>query len=270
MNCPLVSIIMPNYNCQDYIADAINSVLKQTYSNWELIIIDDFSTDDSFSIISKFAEDEKRIHLIKLKQNFGGPAKPRNIGMAEACGEYIAFLDSDDIWNSDKLSIQISYMEKNKINFTSSDYIGISSKGVDINKFYPYKTIINKISNKQKISSLIKLNFIYTSSVIIKKDLLHNFNENINLFQPAEDYLLWLELFNKENINYSFIQKKLFKYRILETSISERHLQLKTIGQWLYCIMTFIQINRRYDLIKNIFLPFTAKLIYYYISRLKK
>jgi len=97
-----ISIIMPNYNSQPFIKESMESVIAQTYKNWELIVVDDVSTDASYEIVEEYREKDKRIQLIKLDNNVG-PAIARNKGIKEAMGRYIAFLDSDDLWHPDKL-----------------------------------------------------------------------------------------------------------------------------------------------------------------------
>ena len=105
----LVSIIMPAYNCVDYIAESIRSVQNQSYRNWELIVADDNSTDGTVDTVRSMAADDNRIHLLETDINLG-PAAARNRAINAAQGDYIAFLDSDDIWYPDKLSRQISFM----------------------------------------------------------------------------------------------------------------------------------------------------------------
>ena len=105
-----VSIIMPTYNCEKYIGKAIDSVIQQTYTDWELYIIDDCSTDQTISIVEKYKQDYPNIYFIKLNTN-SGPDVARTTGIKCAKGKYIAFLDSDDLWKPDKLKKQIRFME---------------------------------------------------------------------------------------------------------------------------------------------------------------
>jgi len=112
----LVSIITPTYNSEKYISEAIQSVQKQTYRNWEMIIVDDCSSDNTIAIVEQFMEDDHRIHLLKLNKN-SGPGVARNTAITEAKGKYIAFLDSDDLWKPEKLSKQIEFMKASKIPF---------------------------------------------------------------------------------------------------------------------------------------------------------
>ena len=108
-----ISVILPVYNSEDYLAETIESVLNQTMNDFEFIIVDHAITDGSKVIINKYAETDHRISVINLGFNKGGPAYPRNEGIKSAQGEYIAFIDSDDIWDKKKLSKQIDFMIKN-------------------------------------------------------------------------------------------------------------------------------------------------------------
>lgn len=115
----LVSIVMPSYNTGQYISDSIRSVQAQTYDNWELIIVDDCSTDNSIDVIQSFHE--HRIKLLHNEKN-SGAAISRNYALREAKGKWIAFLDSDDTWHPDKLEKQIKFMKENDYAFTFTDY----------------------------------------------------------------------------------------------------------------------------------------------------
>ena len=108
---PLVSIITPLYNASNYISDTISSIQKQSYSNWEHLIVDDCSTDNSVKLVESLASNDTRIKLFKISKN-NGAAFCRNYATNQAKGDYIAFLDSDDLWHSEKLERQISFMIK--------------------------------------------------------------------------------------------------------------------------------------------------------------
>ena len=117
----LISIVMPVYNCEKFLNETIVSVLKQTYDNWELLLIDDASTDRSAEIIYKYLNNEKRIVYVKLQENKGA-AYARNKGIEYSKGQYIAFLDSDDLWLPEKLERQYCFMKKNHILFSCCYY----------------------------------------------------------------------------------------------------------------------------------------------------
>lgn len=127
----LVSIITPSYNSEKYISNTIESVITQTYQNWEMIIVDDCSTDSSCDIAEKYTQKDSRIKLIKLNKN-SGPAKARNRAIKEAKGRYISFLDSDDIWYHRKLEKQVYFMKENDLAVTCSSYYIVDAKGKKI------------------------------------------------------------------------------------------------------------------------------------------
>ena len=123
----MVSIIMPTYNCADYIIEAINSVKGQTYKNWELLIVDDCSADNTKDIVSKMQADDERIHYFR-NDGRRGAAESRNKALREAKGHWIAFLDSDDLWLPEKLERQIRFMTDNNYHFSYHKYSCINEK----------------------------------------------------------------------------------------------------------------------------------------------
>lgn len=145
----LVSIIMPSYNSEKYVLDSINSVKNQTYQNWELLIIDDCSKDNSVAIIREAMKQDERIKLFENQKNEGA-ALTRNKGIMESKGRFICFLDSDDLWNKDKLINQIEFMKKRKCSFSYTNYEFTDSSGIPNNK------IVNvpiKINYKQALKN---------------------------------------------------------------------------------------------------------------------
>ena len=130
----LVSIIMPNYNSEKYIEATINSVLAQTYHNWELLFVDDCSSDASLELVKAFQDE--RIRIFSMKKN-GGAALARNKAIEEAKGRWIAFLDSDDLWIPEKLEKQITYMQNNGVSFSYTDYEVIDENNTIISTFKP-------------------------------------------------------------------------------------------------------------------------------------
>jgi len=224
-NMSLVSIIMPNYNGQDYIADTIESIINQTYRNFELIIIDDCSTDDSINIIKRFQKKDSRIKLFQLNQNSGRPAIPRNYGIKYANGDYIAFIDSDDIWHKQKLEIQLSIMKKNGVSFSCTSLKNFKNIK-DIEKIY-LKKFNEKISIEYlSFNKLLKKNTIPNSSVIIKKNILKNvkFIEDMR-YKAIEDYHLWLKI-SEKGIKILKINNTLLFYRLSQNSISKSKLSM--------------------------------------------
>lgn len=148
MNSTLVSIITPCHNSAKFIRDCIESVIAQSYQNWEMLITDDGSTDNSKSIIMQYARKDKRIKLYELAVSSGSPAAPRNVSIMNAKGDWIAFLDSDDIWLPDKLSDQLEFAQKNNHSIVYSYYEKMSGTGlrrgriVKTDSYYDYEKII--------------------------------------------------------------------------------------------------------------------------------
>ena len=130
---PLVSIITPTYNSEKFINETIGSVLKQTYKNWELILIDDASTDDTLRIIKSYIKNNFNISLICNSSNQGAGVS-RNKGILEAKGDFIAFLDADDTWKPNKLKTQIKFMIENNVDVCYSSYDLIDEDGIKLNK----------------------------------------------------------------------------------------------------------------------------------------
>lgn len=247
-NIPLISVITPIFNGKKYILETIQSILNQTYKNWEMIIVDNKSTDNTIEIV-KSIEDE-RIKIIQLEHNSGGPARPRNIGIENAKGEYIAFLDADDILAPNKLEVQLNFMLRNNLNFCSTSAKYICEKSTSIKKVNKLKNIIRKFRT-YNLENLIKYKFIYTSSVLIKKEILIKFNEEKDCVS-VEDYYLWLQLLNNINTKYGFLHKELLFYRIVSNSVSDRSIVGKQEAKSLFYSLKFIIENNRYDLIRYI------------------
>ena len=267
---PLVTVITPIFNAQNFIGETIESVLGQTYQNWEMIIIDDCSTDNSRDIVKEYETKDSRIKLIELKKNFGGPARPRNIGLDISNGDYLAFLDADDVWLENKLQVQINEMLINNLDFTSTDSKFIDDNSIDtiINK---YKIVIffKKIKRKATLSDVIKGNFIRTSSAVISKNFISKFDENKD-FIGVEDIYLWMKILNDKNIRYKYITEKLIKYRISSTSLSERGANEKQALKANLCILKFILDNQKFDYIKYFYIRIIKLAFIYFIKKIIK
>ena len=182
----LVSIIMPSYNTAEYISDSIKSIQAQTYENWELIIVDDCSTDNSMEVIRSF--NEPRIKLLQNEKN-SGAAISRNYALREAKGKWIAFLDSDDTWIPEKLEKQIKYMEENNYAFTFTDY-RICLNG----QWMPYINTGPNVVNRRRM-----YDYCYFSTITVMYD-----REKIGLIQIADlrknnDYAMWLQAIEKSD-----------------------------------------------------------------------
>jgi len=264
-NSPLVSIVIPLFNAKDYIAETIESVLKQSYKNIELIVVDDCSTDGSYELVEDFSKRDSRVKLIRLEQNFGGPAKPRNIGVKNSKGDYIAFLDADDIWEEEKLEVQIGLMEQEGYNFTSTNILNVDENLKDIDKRYSISNFLRRISKKRGVCDLIKNSFIATSSVVVKRDIIEKFSEDRD-FISVEDLCLWIRLLDKKETKYSYIPQKLVKYRVLSKSISDRSKIYKQETRANLCIIQYIFKRDRYEYI-GCYYRFTLKLYILYILK---
>ena len=180
---PLVSVIMPAYNAEKYIAEAIQSVISQTYTNWELFVLDDCSTDSTAEIAESFANADSRIHLIRNPQNIG-VARTRNRGFDLANGEWIALLDSDDVWHSDKLEQQLAIAKETGAEILYSSYALFSDeKSEKLEYNVPLET---------NYSDMLKENVIGCSTALLNKAALENFHFRTDVYH--EDYALWLEL----------------------------------------------------------------------------
>ncbi len=242
----LVSIIMPNYNGGEYISMAIESVISQTYPIWELIIIDDNSKDHSINIINEYIGKEKRIKLIKLSEN-NGAAIARNIGIEEAIGNYIAFLDSDDVWLNNKLEKQIIFMKNNDLAVTYSSYYIMDENG----KVKGLRCVKKKISYED----LLKTNWIGNLTGIYDVQKIGKiYMENVR----HEDYTLWLKIFKKVKKSYG-LKEPLAKYRVKSKSYSSN--KIKAI-KWMWNIYRNIE---KINLLRSIY--YLIHYIYYGIRK---
>ena len=218
---PLVSVIIPMYNAALFIEETVQSVINQDYDHWELLIVDDCSTDRSNFIVRNLCAIEPRIKLIESKLNFGGPAKPRNIGMKHASGEYIAFLDADDVWLPSKLSTQVKFMEDFKeIDICHSLAFAINADG-DIIGTHRNQRIYKSIKSFTPLRHLIFYTcYININTVLMRSSKEVRFDEDKFLI-AVEDWKFWIDnlLLGK---TITLINSKLIKYRVLNDSISKR------------------------------------------------
>lgn len=203
----LVSIITPSYNSKKFIKETIHSVLSQTYKNWEMIIVDDNSNDNSVEFISNIISNEPRIKFVKLNQNCGA-ANARNKALELAQGKYIAFLDSDDLWYPEKLETQLNFMKQNNYAFTFSSYIPITE---DEKKMY---NVIN-VPKKLNYQNYCKNTIIGCLTVIIDKNKVGDFR--MPDIKSSHDMALWL-LIIKRGFSAYGLNKVLAEYRVVSTS----------------------------------------------------
>lgn len=205
----LVSIITPTYNCAPFIAETIESVIAQTYTNWEMIILDDCSKDDTKSIVESYAQKDSRIHYFLLEQN-SGAAVARTKAMELAKGSYMAFLDSDDIWLPDKLMRQIAWMEENSYAFSCTDYEQIDENGIPLGK--TIKTIKKTDYNRLLLDCPVG-----NSSVVYDVEKMGKFK--VPNIRKRNDDALWLQMLKKEKYIWG-LNEVLMQYRIRQNSIS--------------------------------------------------
>jgi len=254
---PLVSIIIPVFNAEKYLAETIRSVQEQTYNNWELLIIDNCSDDNTLQIISSYAS--SKIRVFRTECNSGGPALPRNIGIKNANGEYLAFLDADDLWNKTKLEIQLFYLKKE--NFVCSLATRIDDEGNVIKQG-------ERIDNKHyQFCDLVKRNRIINSSVMISRDkfLPVLFDEDA-LLTGIEDYHAYLTYaLNKGSV--FLIGEPLIKYRVLTSSLGEGISGKKRLAKSSYCLTKVVLSNGAYD---YYIYGMIRRLLSYFKSLLKK
>ena len=214
MNEPLVSIITPVYNAERFLSDTIKSVQNQTYKNWEILLIDDCSKDNSAQIIKEFQKYDNRIKYIKLKKNSGASVS-RNEGIRNAKGRFIAFVDSDDIWKPEKLEIQIKYMLKENLGFTFTSYRYMKENGELTNK-------IAKAPSKINYNGLLKNTIIGCSTVVIDREIVDYFEKP--LVRRGQDTATWLQILRKEKYAYG-IEQDLVNYRLVGESLSSNKIK---------------------------------------------
>lgn len=183
----LVSIITPCYNNAEVISDTIKSVLNQTYKIWELLIVDDCSSDESKKIIEYYCSLDNRIRYFRTDNQSGSPSLPRNIGIEHANGEIIAFLDSDDCWMPNKLERQLKFLDEKKLQFIFSDYEKMTVDGIRNNRFI-------HMPEKCGFWDILETCSIPCLTVMMKKDIIGDTRfKNI----PKEDYDFWMEILKR-------------------------------------------------------------------------
>lgn len=219
----LISVVIPYYRKRNYFQKTLNSVLRQTYKNIEIIIVYDDPLSDDLKYIMKIIKKDHRILLIKNHQNLGA-GKSRNLGIKYARGFYIAFIDADDLWSKNKLKNQINFMEKNHLQFSFTSYKIINEKGLVIK--------IKKAPKLISYSQLLNNCNIGLSTVILEKKLISK-NCSFPELKTKEDYVLWLKLAKKIKYLCGF-NEFLTKWRKLENSLSSNFFQKIVDGFRVY------------------------------------
>ena len=233
----LVSIITPCYNAEKFIAECIASVQKQTYSNWEMLIVDDCSTDHSVEFIETFQKNDKRIKLIQLEVN-SGAAISRNKAIEQAKGNYMAFLDADDMWMPSKLELQILFMQKNEYAFTYTSYEEIDETG----HFLKLKPIIKPQLNYRDLWAANRIGCL--TAVYDVKQLGKIYMPNI---RKRQDYALWLTILKRPHICCFGLNEVLSQKRVIKSSISSNKLEM------LYWNYMMFRKTQHYGVIKSLY-----------------
>lgn len=216
----LVSIITPTHNSAHFLKEAINSVIEQTYWNWELWVIDDNSSDSTPDLMSEFIKNDKRINYLRIKKHIGS-ARTRNLGIRFANGRFIAFLDSDDMWLSHKLEKQIQFIYDKKAILSYTAYKKINEEG---------KIISNAIS----IPEMVTYQDLLYSCVIGCLTAIYDRKRLGKIYMPdikrGQDYALWLKILKKGYVAYG-LNEALALYRVRRASLSSNKL-VKAKYQW--------------------------------------
>lgn len=220
MNKPKISIITPCYNAELTISQTILSIINQTFTEWEMIVVDDGSSDRSVNLIKEFTINESRIRYMKTNLPSGSPSLPRNIGIENATGKYIAFLDADDVWMPDKLQKEIDFLERNGYDLIYSYYEKMDWEGKRANR-------IIKTREKTTYEDLLKSNSIPCLTSIIRKDIIGS-----TRFKqiPQEDFCFWLDILKKGYTAYNLCEVTAL-YREAKTSRSANKLDMFK-GYW--------------------------------------
>ena len=216
----LVSVITPSYNSASFIEDSINSVIQQTYDNWELIIVDDASTDHSRDIINRMAKKDKRILPIFFSNN-SGSATARNTAINNSKGRFIAFLDADDMWRKEKLEKQIAFMRENDFAFSFTSYQPISE---DRKKLY--REI--KVPKVIDYDGLLKNTIIGCLTVVIDTKKVNDIK--MPNLRTSQDLALWLSILKRGTQAYG-IEENLAFYRVVKQSSTSNKLKVM-LGVW--------------------------------------
>ena len=213
----LVSIIVPVYNANKYVEDTVKSVVNQSYEKWELLLVDDGSTDGSSETIKRL-ENEDATHRIKvlLPNEHGTAAKARNYGLQHANGRYIAFLDADDLWEKDKLEKELAFMQEKKAGFVFTGYEFSDANGVGLGK-------IVKVPGTLNYRQALKNTTIFSSTVLLDTQVV----DKKLIYMPeikSEDTATWYRILRNGYIAYG-LNENLVKYRRVANSLSSNKLE---------------------------------------------
>ncbi len=233
----LVSIIMPYFQKRKFLEESINSILKQTYQNFEILLIDDEVSEESLNYLEEINKYDARIHLIKNEYNMG-VAESRNKGISISKGQYIAFCDCDDLWKNNKLELQLKFMKKLDLDFSHTSY-----EIVDENKKILGCRKAEKDTNFKK---LINSCDIGLSTVIVNRTVFDNSEHRFVNIKTKEDYVLWLIL-AKNGVKILGINDTLTSWRKTKNSLSSSIFQKLQDGYKVY------RIYLKYSRLKSLF-----------------
>jgi glycosyltransferase involved in cell wall biosynthesis len=246
----LVSIITPTYNSEKFIEQTISSIINQSFKDWELIVIDDASSDGTINIVNDFIKKYHNIKLLQHKKNEGA-AIARNNGVEVATGDFIAFLDTDDIWKPDKLERQIAFMLEHTIDVCFCSYDLISENGTHLNKTV---LALPELSYKK----FLKCNYIGNLTGIYNaKNLGKVYAPNL---RKRQDWLVWLEAVKRSEKPAFGIKESLAIYRVREHSISSNKLNLVKYNYLVY------RKGLGFSIIKSIFSMMTFFIEYFLVK----
>ena len=236
----LISIILPYYKKKDFISLTVDSILKQTYKNFEIIIVNDEQSAESKNILENIKKKDKRILIINNKINLGA-GHSRNEAIKIAKGKYLAFCDSDDLWESNKIQNQLNFMQKKNINFSFTSYDIIDDLGNKIG---------NRKANKEiRFKQLLRSCDIGLSTVILKKKIVSDLNIKFPDIKTKEDYVVWLYL-SKSGIQMMGLNENLTSWRKLNNSLSSSVTQKICDGYKVY------RVYLKFGLVKSLFYLF--------------
>ena len=221
---PSVSIITPMYNCEAFLSQTINSILNQTYKNWDLFLIDDNSTDNTLGIAQSFSNKYSNIKLLKNSTNLGA-AISRNLGTEKSKGDFIAFLDADDLWKPEKLEKQLDFVKRYNFDVCFSSYELINEKGEKLNKTVKALPVLS-------YKKLLKSNYVGNLTGLYDVKTLGKI-QTTNL-RKRQDWLLWLEAIKRSGKPAKGIQESLAYYRVRKDSMSSNKLKLLKYNYWVY------------------------------------
>lgn len=220
-----ISIITPVYNCEKLIGNTIETVINQTYTNWEMLLVDDCSTDNSEKIIEEYIRKDNRVKYFKLEQN-SGAAVARNYALEKSEGRFIAYLDSDDLWKPEKLEKQVDFMLKHNYAFSCTDYEKIDEQGNSLNK-------IVKIPQKVDYNLFLRNTIIQTVGVMVDTNITGKELLVMPNIRRRQDAATWCQLL-KNGFNCYEVPENLSYYRVVSKSLSSNKFKAVKMNWYWY------------------------------------